>query len=86
MLLKVLYHPGLIRFPPPPLPFQVPPNEGRRDAGGGAAAHLLPVEPSGAAEGSGSMVQQRQAGLNSWFAELKRCVYSARWSATALAR
>jgi len=53
MLLKVFYRLDSVRFPPPPLSFQVPPSEGRRDAGGGAAAHSLPVEPSGAAEGSG---------------------------------
>src|SRR5262249_38441775 len=43
-----------------------------RRLGPGDAAHSLPVESPGAAEGSGSMVQQKQAGLNSWFAELKR--------------
>ena len=57
---------------------EIPPGEGLREARGGDAAHFLPAEPSGAVEGSGSMVQQKQAGLNSWFAELKRCVYSAR--------
>src|SRR5262245_28821947 len=40
---------------------------GRREA-----AHSPPVEPSQSAEGSGSMVQQKQAGVNGWFAELKR--------------
>src|SRR5262249_27143487 len=43
-----------------------------RRLGPGDAAHSLPVESPGAAEGSGSMVQQKQAGLNGWFAELKR--------------
>src|SRR5215510_3879630 len=51
---------------------EIPPSEGRRDAGGGDAAHGLPVDPSGAAEASGSMAHQKQAGLNSWFAELRR--------------
>ena len=51
---------------------EIPPGEGLREARGGDAAHSLPVQPSGAAEGSGSMVQQKQAGLNGWFAELKR--------------
>src|SRR5215467_489018 len=50
----------------------IPPGEGRRDAGGGDAAHLISAEPSGAAEGSGSMVHQKPTGLSSWFAELKR--------------
>jgi|GEM_PF-5115682 len=50
---------------------EIPPSEGVRDAGGGDAAHSLPAEPSGA-PGSGSMVQQKQVGLNGWFAELKR--------------
>src|SRR5215472_16654826 len=50
----------------------IPPGEGRRDAGGGDAAHLISAEPSGAAEGSGSMVHQKLTGLSSWFAELKR--------------
>src|SRR5262249_23647025 len=51
---------------------QIASSEGRRDTGGGDAAHLLPVEPSGAAEGSGSMVQHKPVALNSWFAELLR--------------
>jgi hypothetical protein len=51
---------------------EIPPSEGVRDAGGGDAAHSLSVEPSGAAKESGSKVQQNQAGLNGWFAELKR--------------
>src|SRR5215831_3786809 len=51
---------------------EIPPSEGVRDPGGGDAAHSIPIEPSGVAEGSGSVVQQKQAGLNSWFAELKR--------------
>jgi dienelactone hydrolase len=51
---------------------EIPPSEGLRDAGGGDAAHSLPLEPSEAAEGSGSIVRQKPAGLNGWFAELKR--------------
>src|SRR5215471_14082584 len=50
---------------------EIPPSEGVRGAGGDAA-HSLPVEPSGAAEGSGSMAQPKPPGLNGWFAELKR--------------
>src|SRR5215813_9343033 len=50
---------------------EIPPSEGRRDTGGGDAAHSLPVEPSGAS-GSGSTVQPKPAGLSGWFAELKR--------------
>src|SRR5215472_9247751 len=38
-----------------------------------ARTEIPPSEgPSGAAEGSGSIVQQKQVALNSWFAELKR--------------
>src|SRR6516225_11069584 len=51
---------------------ETPPSDGVRDARGGDAAHSLSVEPSGAAEGAGSVVQQKQAGLNGLFAELKR--------------
>src|SRR5215813_8336042 len=51
---------------------EIPPSEGRRDAEGGEAAHSFHVEPSGAGEGSGSMVPHKQTGLNGWFAELKR--------------
>ena len=50
---------------------EIPPSEGVRGAEGDAA-HSVPVEPSEAAEGSGSMAQQKQASLNGWFAELKR--------------
>src|SRR5215471_1164042 len=50
---------------------EIPPSEGRRDTGGGDAAHSLPVEPSGAS-GSASTVEPKEAGLNGWFAELKR--------------
>src|SRR5215471_18512701 len=51
---------------------EIPPSEGRRDTGGGDAAHSLPIEPSRAAEGSGSTVQTKPAGPNGWFSELKR--------------
>src|SRR5215471_13457026 len=51
---------------------EIPPSEGRRDTGGGDAAHSLPIEPSRAAEGSGSTVQTNPAGPNGWFSELKR--------------
>ena len=50
---------------------EIPPSEGRRDTGGGDAAHSLPVEPSGAS-GSGSTVQPKPAGLSGWLTELKR--------------
>ena len=43
-----------------------------RRLGGGELARSLPAEPLGAAEGSGSMVPRKPAGLNGWFAELKR--------------
>src|SRR6516162_8699371 len=51
---------------------EIPPSETVRDPGGGDAAHSIPVEPSGAAAGSGSPAGPKSAGLNSWFAELKR--------------
>src|SRR5262244_203378 len=51
---------------------EIPPSEGVRDAGGGNVAHSLAVGPSGAAEGSGAVAQPKSAGLNGWFAELKR--------------
>ena len=50
---------------------EIPPSDGVRDAGSGDAAHSLSVEPSGASR-SGSTVQPKPAGLNGWFAELKR--------------
>src|SRR5215813_2603716 len=50
---------------------EIPPSERVRGAGGDAA-HSLPVEPLGAAEGSGSTPGPKAAGLNGWFAELKR--------------
>ena len=51
---------------------EIPPSEGRGDAGGGDAAHSIPVEPSGAAEGSGLPAGPKSTSLNGWFAELKR--------------
>src|SRR5215813_8973730 len=54
-----------------PVRTESPPSEGLREGRGGDA-HSLPVEPSGAAEGSGAMVQPTSTGLNDWFAELKR--------------
>jgi len=51
---------------------EIPPSETVRDPGGGDAAHSIPVEPSGAAAGSGSPAGPKSAGLNGWFAELKR--------------
>ena len=51
---------------------EIPPSEAARDAGGSDATHSLPVESSGAGEGSSSRVQPKPAGLNGWFAELKR--------------
>src|SRR5499427_4289409 len=50
---------------------EIPPSQGVRDAGGGDAAHSLPVEPSGVS-GSGSTAGPKPAASNSWFAELKR--------------
>src|SRR5215510_12861040 len=50
---------------------EIPPSEGVRGAGGGAA-HSIPVEASEAAEGSGSTAGPKTASLNGWFAELKR--------------
>ena len=50
---------------------EIPSSEGVRDAGGGDAARSLPVESSGASR-SGSTVRPKPAGLNGWFAELKR--------------
>src|SRR5215472_11969537 len=53
-------------------PTEIPPSEGVCGAGGGDVAHSLPVQPSRAAEGSGSMAGPKPAALNSWFSELKR--------------
>src|SRR5215471_14419998 len=50
---------------------EISPSEKVRGAEGDAA-HRIPVESSGAAEGSGSTAGLKQAGLNGWFAELKR--------------
>src|SRR5215471_12735379 len=50
---------------------EISPSEKVRGAEGDAA-HSIPVEPSGAAEGSGSTAGPKSASLNGWFAELKR--------------
>jgi len=50
---------------------KIPPSKGVRRPGGGDALHSLPVEPSIAAEGSGSTAGPKPVAL-SWFAELKR--------------